>query len=94
MSRLLGIRKFITVFTKASNFPPILLFTISVGNLTSYPSTCILVLSEPQSLRLSNCMHDSVFTPEHRTYFLSHIMRATCPAYLILFYLHLYIRLD
>jgi hypothetical protein len=40
--------KFITVFTTASNFPPILLFTISVGNLTSYPSTCTLVLSAPQ----------------------------------------------
>ena len=39
-------------------------------------------------------MHNSGFTPKHRTYFLSHIMRATYPAYLNPFYLHLYLSLD
>jgi hypothetical protein len=31
---------------------------------------------------------------KHRIYFLSHTMRATYPAYLILFYLHLYLSSD
>jgi len=94
MSRLLGPRKYLTVFITASNFPSSLFFTISVGNQMSYPSKCILVLSASQSLRLSDCMQNSGFTPKHRTYFLSHIMRATYPAYLTLLYLHLYLSLN